>query len=882
MLTRLSALFRRFASAHHEIEGPGFDLKDAAGRRIGAVDRIRLRGGRIEVTGWALATRATLQAGRVRMAMRPRLARRDLEGILGPEDDRDIGFELAIPRPLPEHLAEGQGIVLSVEGRRGRNGLPDPGEEALSCPVILPAAPLAEIRLRLRFAAALASALPAILRWKLTHDPRHRATIKRRLGVVGLEPTGLIEEMLLRPAPPGQALPVPDAPVTLILPVYNAFDLLPEVLERIVTNTDLPWHLVAIEDASPDPRIRPFLRGWVAEQEASHPGRITLIENLANLGFIGSVNAGLALALRRGGHAVLVNSDAFVPQAWLSRLIAPILADPGVASVTPMSNDATIFSSPALDRQTALAPGQADRIDALARTLDPLRATAPVPTGVGFCMALSRDFLARVPALDPVFGRGYGEEVDWCQKVRALGGRHLGTAALYVEHRGGTSFGSEEKLRLVAANNEIIASRYPAYDAEVQAFLREDPLLAPRLALALAWAGAWAERGAEGGDPGRSVPVYLAHTLGGGADKYLDARIAADLAATGRPAVVLRVGGLWRWQIEVAGGWGRTRGATDDEALMLRLLAPLRQRHVVYSCGVGHDDPLALPGLLMRLAGKDGTGGKDGEAAIAGSLEILFHDFYPLSPAYTLLDADGIYRGALTPESMADRPPGSQSLALPRKPPVTLAMWREAWAPALAAAEALVVFSEDSRRQVLAACPGAEGRIRLVPHRLLEPVPAVARPAPPPRVIGVLGNIGPQKGAGVIVDLARRLSGRGDIRLALLGNLDPDYSLPRHVPVHGDYTIADIPALVARYGITDWLIPSIWPETFSFTTHEALATGLPVMVFDLGAQADAARAAPNGRVLPFGPAATLVEAVIAAVERTTGADAGPGAVAAAS
>ncbi|MCC5973046.1 MAG: glycosyltransferase [Rubellimicrobium sp.] len=868
MLTRLSALFRRFASAHHEIEGPGFALKDAAGRRIGAVDRVRLRGGRIEVTGWALVTRATLQAGRMRMAMRPRLVRKDLEGILGPEDDRDIGFDLAIPRPLPEHLAEGQGIVLTLEGRRGRDGLPDPQEEALSCPVVLPAAPLAEIRLRLRFAAALASALPAILRWKLTRDPRHRATIKRRLGVVGLEPTGLIEEMLLRPAPPGQALPVPDAPVTLILPVYNAFDLLPEVLERIVTNTDLPWHLVVIEDASPDPRIRPFLRGWVAEQEEADPGRITLIENAANLGFIGSVNAGLALALKRGGHAVLVNSDAFVPQAWLSRLIAPILADPGVASVTPMSNDATIFSSPAMDRQTLLSPGQADRIDALARSLDPLRGVAPVPTGVGFCMALSRDFLARVPALDPVFGRGYGEEVDWCQKVRALGGRHLGTAALYVEHRGGTSFGSEEKLRLVAANNEIIASRYPAYDAEVQEFLRDDPLLAPRLALALAWAGAWSEE-----DPGRSVPVYLAHTLGGGADKYLDARIVADLAATGRPAVILRVGGLWRWQIEVAGSWGRTRGATDDEALMLRLLAPLRQRHVVYSCGVGHDDPLALPGLLLRLAGKSGDGSKDGEAGITGSLEILFHDFYPLSPAYTLLDADGIYRGPLSPDSMAARPPGSHALTLPRKPPVTLAMWRAAWAPALAAAEALVVFSEDSRRQVLAACPGAEARLRLVPHRLLEPVPAVARPAPPPRVIGVLGNIGPQKGAGVVAGLARRLAGRQDVRLVLLGNLDPDYSLPRHVPVHGDYTIADIPALVARYGITDWLIPSIWPETFSYTTHEALATGLPVMVFDLGAQADAARTAPNGRVLPLGAEGTPAATVIAAL---TGPDARAG------
>ena len=54
-----------------------------------------------------------------------------------------------------------------------------------------------------------------------------------------------------------------------------------------------------------------------------------------------------------------------------------------------------------------------------------------------------------MPEFDTTFGRGYGEEVDWCQKVRALGGRHLGLPGLFVEHRGGESFGSEEKLKLV-------------------------------------------------------------------------------------------------------------------------------------------------------------------------------------------------------------------------------------------------------------------------------------------------------------------------------------------------------------------------------------------------------------------------------------------------
>src|SRR5690606_33061326 len=77
----------------------------------------------------------------------------------------------------------------------------------------------------------------------------------------------------------------------------------------------------------------------------------------------------------------------------------------------------------------------------------------------------------------------------------------------------------------------------------------------------------------------------------------------------------------------------------------------------------------------------------------------------------------------------------------------------------------------------------------------------------------------------------------------IIGNIDPAYKLESSAQVHGSYQVEDIPALVARYGISRWLIPSIWPETFSYTTHEALATGLPVFSFDLGAQGDAVRAA---------------------------------------
>lgn len=61
-------------------------------------------------------------------------------------------------------------------------------------------------------------------------------------------------------------------------------------------------------------------------------------------------------------------------------------------------------------------------------------------------------------------------------------------------------------------------------------------------------------------------------------------------------------------------------------------------------------------------------------------------------------------------------------------------------------------------------------------------------------------------------------------------------------------------------------MPSIWPETFSFVTHEALATGLPVYGFDIGAQGEALRRAPNGMAIPFDPDADHAAAILAAFD----------------
>jgi GT2 family glycosyltransferase len=690
----------------------------------------------------------------------------------------------------------------------------------------------------LRFLVDGSRALPAIACWFVTRDPVWRARVKARLHL-NITPVALPMDDRLFPSEMPPTL-VPDTPITIVLPVYNAFHLLAEVLVRVETYTDLPWHLIVIEDCSTDAEMRPFLRDWATARQDT----VTLLENPENLGFIGSVNKGLALALARGHPVILLNSDALVPDRWASRLIAPIMRDKSVASVTPMSNDAEILSVPEICSRSNLNPGEAEALDAIARQFDPKIAICKAPTGVGFCMALNVDFLARVPEFDPTFGRGYGEEVDWCQKTRALGGRHLGLGNLFVEHRGGESFGSEEKQALLLRNGSIVSGRHPQFDREVQDFIRADPLISPRLALAVALL---AER-AKG-----PVPIYLAHSLGGGAEHFLQRRILSDLTRGGG-AIIMRVGGDARFQLEIRLPDGQVAGTADNLNYVKSILKPVRRRKIIYSCGVGDSDPVTLPDILLELC----------RAEHGDQIEVLFHDFLPVSPSYCLLDQDGVYRGPV----IASRTDSGHVSRRSDGSAVSLMAWQKNWGKLLKAAHRVTVFSEDSKSQVLSAYPAISDRLVVAPHSLLTEVPHLAPPASGRTVIGVLGNIGYQKGAGLLNDLGRRLNAHPDMSLVLVGNIGPQYTLPRSVPIHGDYQLDQIGALVAQYGITCWLIPSIWPETFSYTTHEALATGLPAYAFDIGAQGDAVARAANGHPIRFAPDADLVQNILTSIKKS--------------
>ena len=818
MIRRVYGVFQRYLARHLLLSRRGPVLRDASGAVIADVEQI------------------SLSANRIRVMCRSGLSELWLEDSLGFQT-RLMPVAEATSGPEPR-------LAAAVSLHSGALRLMAPTQGAVSVDLPVPG------RLRRRWAAAclvpgfaiaLLRALPAIVQWSHNGDLSLRPKIRKALGLTLDPQVAQIDKTLFDPAEVAAGI-APDTRIAIVLPVFNAFALLPEVLDRIRRHTDLPWSLIIVEDASTDPRVRPWLRERVAKAQS---GQITLIENQTNLGFIGSVNRGFAAARDKAGIIVLLNSDAFVPAGWASRIVAPIVTNPHVASVTPMSNDAEILTVPVICAPQPLKAGQGDAIDKVAAGFKPGACVQEIPTGAGFCMAISGRWLARVPGFDPVFGRGYAEEVDWCQKILALGGTHVALPGLFVEHRGGASFGTAEKQHLIATNNRVIGARHPRFPIVTETFILEDPLATPRLALAIAWAASRTQS---------RLPVYIAHSLGGGAEIWLRRKIASSVAAADPgAALVLRLGGKFRWRLELhLPGDASLISETDDLGLIAALLAPARCEFV-YSCAVGDPDPVSLPTLLAGLK-RDGDG-----------MEILFHDFFPLSPSYTLLDADGRFRGAPLP---GNTDPAHQTMR-PGGKAATLDDWRGAWRQLLCVADSLTVFSEDSFAHVTTAWPEYAGKTRVVAHEMHTSVAAIGAPEIGRDVtVAVLGNLNFQKGIAFVAALAE--AARGKPRVVVIGDSDPGYALPASLRVHGAYALADLPALARSYNIGAWLIPSIWPETFSYTTREALATGLPVFGFALGAQGEALKAHPNGHVVELGELDTTVRALLSRLRGVLG------------
>ena len=257
--------------------------------------------------------------------------------------------------------------------------------------------------------------------------------------------------------------------VDLIIPVYKGLAETKACLDSVMASRSAnktQMHILVVNDASPDEALCIFLRSEASAE------RITLLERPFNVGFVGTINTGLAATSH---DVVLLNADTLVANNWLDRLQETAHSDQTIGTVTPLSNNAELLSFP--------IPMQAGLMLTLKDTqqLDTLFAKQgagsiiTIPTGVGFCWYIKRALLNTHPELnEKLIDRGYGEETEFCLQATVKGWRHVAATNVFVAHQGNVSFGST-KNALARANNAQVMARFPEHRQDYALFLAKKP-----------------------------------------------------------------------------------------------------------------------------------------------------------------------------------------------------------------------------------------------------------------------------------------------------------------------------------------------------------------------------------------------------------------------
>ncbi len=249
------------------------------------------------------------------------------------------------------------------------------------------------------------------------------------------------------------------AETDIIVCVHNALEDTQRCLSSIVRHTLPPYALILVDDGSDSP-TREFLAAFARNQGAH------LIRNEIACGYTRAANQGMRASTAT--YVVLLNSDTLVTPGWLDRMAMCAASHPAIGMVGPLSNTASWQSIPeqetAGDWATNPLPAGIDA-DAMAkRVADRSPRIYPrIPFLNGFCLFVKRTLIESIGYFDEEnFGRGYGEENDYCLRARHAHWELAIADDVYIFHAQSKSYSHERRKQLCDAAAKALEAKHGA------------------------------------------------------------------------------------------------------------------------------------------------------------------------------------------------------------------------------------------------------------------------------------------------------------------------------------------------------------------------------------------------------------------------------------
>ena len=630
------------------------------------------------------------------------------------------------------------------------------------------------------------------------------------------------------------AVPERSSPLSIAIPVFNNRELLRRCLESLLTTLSDGDEVWLFDDASDEPGIMELMNDFGRRWPATH-----VVRNEENLGFVGSSNLAFKLITR---DIVLLNSDTEVMADWLEHLQACQQRNPRAAIVCPVSDKATILSVLPIE-----AAGESSGI--LSASAKATAGDVQLPTAVGFCMLIRRQFIKEAGVFCQAFATGYGEENDLSMRAMNRGWDILAADRAWVLHHSGGSFGRERSQALQTSHQARLDRLWPEYRPLVQSWWRDNPLRAMK------------EHMARSGDDRdgiihvlhrqyhvggtervtrtliRALYGHYRHTLlypGETADPWCDYELRSlDLCRE------LMLNKRWIRPSTMIAGHGADLACPQSERSLARIVLGSGAK-VVHFHHMLHWDSLLLPALVRALGCR---------------VVISVHDLWFNCPVHNQIEYS---RGqpcgrshAQADQRCADCLQGYASKGLGHDGTTQSAA---AYTNArhgliqlvLQKADAVLVPSQFIRDKLLAAYRLSPAtHVRVMPHGVAIPgAPARVEPQRE-RVLGYFGGDQRLKGAELVLKMAQAMAG-SPVTFRIFGRIkgfDPS-AVPANVELRGFYNPDDVSR--AMQGIDLALLPSYYEESFSLVASECWAHGIPVLSSTRGAMGERVVTGTNG------------------------------------
>lgn len=635
-----------------------------------------------------------------------------------------------------------------------------------------------------------------------------------------------------------------DGNVDIIIPIYNAFDELVRCIDSVEKWTDLEKNrLILINDNSPDGRIAEFL-------DQISKKNIIVIHNRENKGFSANINIGMLQS--EDNDVILLNSDTVVTHKWVEKIVACAYSDRTIATVTPLSNNATLCSVPIFCEENVIPEGYS--VDEYAELIEniSIKKYPRIPVAHGFCMFIKREVIRKIGSFDEkTFERGYGEENDFCYRASEVGFCHAMCDDTFILHTGTSSFVSEEKRKYIEAHEKILDARYPDLMQSVRVHCEQNPnrMIQENVKL-------WTRLNKR---KKRKTLMYLVQAdfrkgakdnVGGTQlhvkDLTMKLREAFDIVVVARDGFYLNLT-LY----------------TKEEEFFFRYYIGLKESYTQF-----YSEKFAL--IFKKILVNFGVDCVHIHHTLGLSLEMFYkavernipvfvtmHDYYYICPTVKLLNGEHQLCIGKENDKMCSNCLKNQLNIADTVP--YMKIWREEHLKALKLAKQIFVPSISAKKIVTDYYKELESCITVIEHGVEgAEIPVRTRTDKKILHVAFLGGISIAKGYQYATEMIKK--GDKNIHWYLLGKFEREDELERALNFTnvGEYKREELPVLMKKYEIDVVCILPIWPETFCYTISEAVQCGVPVVVTDVGALGDRVREMDCGWIVPHGVTAEAI------------------------